>query len=49
VAAFDVKVQSKDKNKFIIIESNSAPSFGDITLQKYVDEIPRIVKNKLNV
>lgn len=47
-AAFDVKVQSKDPQNWIIIESNSAPSFGDLTLQKYVEEIPKIVNNLIN-
>jgi len=54
VLAFDVKVQfSKNKNgkvrenpKWVIIESCSAPSFGDITLQKYIEEIPKIYKSK---
>ncbi len=54
VAAFDVKVQSeKDKkgNKrkevlYILIESNSAPSFGEMTTEKYLTEIPRILKRK---
>ena len=56
VLAFDAKVQfSKNKvgkirqnPKFIIIESCSAPSFGDITLQKYIEQIPKIYKNKLD-
>lgn len=56
VAAFDVKVQSA-KNKdghprkevdFIIIESNSAPSFGDITVEKYMENLPKIIKAKEN-
>lgn len=54
VAAFDVKVQSakdkKGKNRenpeYILLESNSAPSFGDITTEKYLIEIPRILKRK---
>jgi len=54
VAAFDVKVQSsKDKDgkelktpDFIVIESNSAPSFGEITTQKYIEQIPKIFKTK---
>jgi len=56
VLAFDVKVQlSKNKSgkvrenpEWIIIESCSAPSFGDITLQKYIEELPKIYKNKTN-
>ena len=57
VGACDVKVQSaKDKKggvrntpEFIVIEINSAPSFGDVTLQKYLQEIPRILKTKRNL
>lgn len=54
IGAFDVRVQSeKDKKgntrkavEFIIIESGSAPSFGEQTLQKYLVEIPRLIKEK---
>ena len=48
IGAFDVRVQGKDKKdpKFIIIESGSAPSFGDVTLQKYKEEIPKVLKKK---
>jgi glutathione synthase/RimK-type ligase-like ATP-grasp enzyme len=54
VGACDVKVQSaKDKKgnvrqnpEFIIIEINSAPSFGDVTLQKYLVELPKILTRK---
>lgn len=53
IGACDVKVQSrthKDKVRenpdFIIIEINSAPSFGDITLQKYQERLPLTLKNK---
>lgn len=46
VAAFDVKVSAeKEEQDYIVIESNSAPSFGEITLQKYIEQIPKIVKN----
>ena len=54
--AVDVKVQSattKDGNprleqKFIIIEINSAPSFGEITQKKYLEVLPQLLfkKNK---
>ncbi len=54
IGACDVKVQSSnDKNgtprpnpEFIIIEINSAPSFGEITTQKYLTEIPKILRAK---
>lgn len=52
--ACDVKVQSaKDSKgkvrpepKFIVIEINSAPSFGDKTLSHYLIQIPKILKDK---
>lgn len=54
IGAIDVKVQSaKDKKgrvrpepKFIILETNSAPSFGEVTLQKYLIEIPKVLREK---
>lgn len=52
--AFDVKCtsvkDSKDKNcKYIIIESCSAPSFGNRTTEEYVKEIPKVIKAKYNL
>ena len=52
--ACDVRVQSSKGEKgnprkevdFIIVEINSAPSFGDITAQKYLEELPKIAKLK---
>lgn len=52
--ACDVRVQSaknsKEKDRkevnFIIIEINSAPSFGDVTLERYIAEIPKIITSK---
>lgn len=53
--ACDVKVQSsKDpetgkgrKNpNFIIIEINSAPSFGEVTTQKYLEMLPELLRKK---
>lgn len=56
VLAFDVKTtdpkNSKEKNKavkWIIIESCSAPSFGDVTAERYIIELPKIIKNKYNL
>ena len=43
---FDVKMSSKD-GSFILLESNSGPSFGTITLEKYLEEIPKIINRKL--
>jgi glutathione synthase/RimK-type ligase-like ATP-grasp enzyme len=54
IGACDVKVQSS-KNKhgemrenpeFIVIEINSAPSFGNITSIKYKEILPKLLKNK---
>jgi hypothetical protein len=57
IACFDVKVQStvdKRGNKrkspeFIIIESGSAPSFGTITAQKYLEQIARLLEKKYDI
>lgn len=54
--AFDVKVQSaKDKKEkmrenpeWALLEINSAPSFGEGTLEKYSLEVPKMVQYKLN-
>lgn len=54
ILAFDVKVQSGQNNKgkvrdfqeYILLESNSAPSFGDVTLEKYITQIPLVLKRK---
>lgn len=56
ILAFDVKTQTSKDSKgitrknpeYIIIESNSAPSFGDITTQKYLEVIPQLLKEKFN-
>lgn len=51
VLAFDVKCTSKKnskdgKVKWIIIESCSAPSFGQVMIDKYKKELPLIVEHK---
>lgn len=54
IGGFDVKVQSSFKSngesrenpKFIIIESNSACSHGEITSEKYKIELPKILIKK---
>jgi len=53
VGAVDLKIQSETDGKgrkrtpdFIVIEINSAPSFGEQTLQKYMQQIPIIAKRK---
>lgn len=57
VGAVDLRVQSGKSNtkvsskdpKFVVIEINSAPSFGDLTAVKYLEEIPKIIQHKLSV
>lgn len=52
--ACDVRVQSSTHSNgdrreypdFIIVEINSAPSFGEITAEKYKEEIPKILDRK---
>ncbi len=54
IGACDVRVQSSLKKSgnvrlnpnFMIIEINSAPSFGEFTLQKYKEIIPQILNQK---
>lgn len=52
--AIDLRIQSakdsdgnlRENPKFIIVEINSAPSFGDKTAEKYIEELPKLLKNK---
>lgn len=54
--AIDLRIQSsKDKKgnvrknpEFVIIEINSAPSFGEITKQKYIELLPKLLTDKYN-
>jgi glutathione synthase/RimK-type ligase-like ATP-grasp enzyme len=54
VGAIDLRIQSATNNneekrenpEFIIVEINSAPSFGDVTLEKYIKQLPKILKRK---
>jgi hypothetical protein len=50
ICAFDVMVSVPKKDsgnsEWLITESCSAPAFGDITLQKYLEEIPKIINSK---
>lgn len=52
-AACDIRVKAKPgqdgRQEFIIIETNSAPSFGTITAQKYLEVLPAIIDAKTNV
>lgn len=55
IGAIDVRVQSastdnggrRENPKFIILETNSAPSFGEVTAQKYIAEIPKLIQEKI--
>jgi hypothetical protein len=38
----------RENPEFIVIEINSAPSFGEITLQRYLERIPAIIFAKIN-
>lgn len=48
IGAVDIRVQSNEKENphFIICEVNSAPSFGEITAQKYLYELPKLLLHK---
>lgn len=54
--AVDLRIQSaKNKDgevrkdpKFIIVEINSAPSFGEVTAEKYYEELPKLLIEKYN-
>lgn len=54
--AVDLRIQSRFDNKdrvrenpeFIVVEINSAPSFGEGTLQRYLEEIPKMLIKKKN-
>ena len=54
IGAIDVRIQSAETGKgkarkepeMIIIETSSAPSFGEVTAQKYIEEIPKVLKYK---
>jgi len=53
IGCIDLRVQSakdsrgrvRENPEFIVIETNSAPSFGDITEQKYKEHIPLLAKH----
>ena len=47
IAAFDVKVQGNewDDPKFIVLESNSAPALGVETIEKYKNQILKLIEN----
>ena len=48
IGACDVRVQSdaKESPKWCVLETNSGASFGNVTLAKYTEEIPKVLKKK---
>lgn len=46
ICAIDVKMQGSDHNtpRYIILETNSAPSLGDVGIQKYINTLTKIVE-----
>lgn len=50
IAAFDIKVQraNGDNPKWLILECNSAPGLGEIGIEKYKTEVPKLIKRKLD-
>ena len=48
VGAVDLRVQSSKQRDpdFIVIEINSAPSFGEVTLEKYKEILPDLLRQK---
>lgn len=55
IGAVDLRIQSTDdkdgvkrKNPdFIVIEINSAPAFGKITEERYIEQLDKLIKNKI--
>lgn len=47
ICAFDVKVQSNEHKdpRFIILESNSAPALGEVGIEKYKEQIIKMIEN----
>ena len=46
IGAVDIRVQSKDTPKFIVLEVNSAPQLGEAGIEAYKNEIRNIIINK---
>lgn len=45
-SATDSKGRTRENPEFIVVEINSAPSFGEGTLAKYLEEIPKMLQLK---
>lgn len=56
IGAVDLKIQSattkdgslRENPEFIVIEINSAPSFGELTSKKYIEILPKLINKKYN-
>lgn len=46
-SAKDSKGNKRESPEFIIVEINSAPSMGDITIIKYNEELPKLINSKI--
>lgn len=49
--AIDLRIQSNkqsDNPSFIVVEINSAPSFGEVTAEKYKQMLPKLILKKAN-
>jgi D-alanine-D-alanine ligase-like ATP-grasp enzyme len=53
IGAVDLRIQSarkgdrlRERCEFIVVEINSAPSFGDITASKYIEMLPKLILEK---
>lgn len=46
VGAVDLRVNKK--GEFVVLETNSAPSFGDITSEMYLTHLPKLLKYKFS-
>ena len=50
IGAVDIRVQSNDRDdpKFIVCEINSAPALGNIGIEKYKEELTKLIQDKNN-
>lgn len=46
--AFDVRMSAGENARWILLETNSAPSFGEGTLNAYLNHIPKLLNHKYN-
>lgn len=50
IGAVDIRVQSNNQEdpKFIVCEINSAPALGEVGINKYKEELEKLIKSKIN-